>query len=75
MLFQTDINKLLAVADTGFPTGGANLRGRCQPTYYLPIFFPKLHEKEKKWPRGKGCVPLDPPMISDPSDETEANST
>ena len=57
----------LAVADLGFPRGGApTLRGGA-PTYYSPNFSRKLHENEEILAEGEARPwhpPLDPPLPS-----------
>ena len=55
--------KYVAVADPGFPRGGAPTpEGGGAPTYYLANFSRKLHEnKEILGPRGGARVPCAPP--------------
>ena len=38
--------------------------GRQPPTYYLAIFFQKLHESQRNWTQGAyiHAAPLDPPV-------------
>ena len=51
----------LAVADPGFPRGGANFRGGCPILLFLN-FVPKLHENEIIWTEGSHAS-LAPPWI------------
>ena len=53
---------MTAVADPEFPRGGGGNPREGAPTYYLAIFFLKLHENEEIL--GGGARPLDPPLDS-----------
>ena len=57
---------IFAVADPGFPRGGAANSPGGVPTYNFPKFSQKLHEIERIWtPGGHTSLvpPLDPPLI------------
>ena len=62
-----NLSDLKAVADPGFPKGGANPREGALTYFFGIIFCRKLHENEKKWTEGMlgTSGPLDPPLKTD----------